>query len=175
MVKPLFWYLVFTFFNPDMVSDFPLLLHAWTDLKSIFLDSMCRKMLPFKNTKSVASSTCWWCLAIRGGKGILGMVLWCYRILLIALPCMVGIWWPYMASALLMSSVVIVQFLIWFFWMDYLKVCVEGYPTSCCNILALSNPLIYFLWKHDLLLSTVLRNVSSVVWSSEKASFFVSK
>ena len=26
----------------------------------------------------------WWCLSIRGGKGVLGMVLWCSGILLIA-------------------------------------------------------------------------------------------
>ena len=159
MVKPLFWYLVFTCFNPDMVSDFPLLLHAWTDLKSIFLDSVCRKMLPFTKTNSMASSTCWWCLATRGGKGILVMVLWWSELFLIALPFMVGIWGPYMASSLVMSLVVIGQFLIWFFWMAYFKVCVDGHPTRCCNILDFSDPLIYRLWKHDLLLSTVFRNV----------------
>ena len=59
-----------------------------------------------------------------------------------------------MASALLMSLVVIGQFLIWFFLMASLKVCVDGHPTSCCNILALSAPLI-----SRLLLSTVLRNL----------------
>ena len=44
MVKPLSLYLVFTWFNPDMVSYLPLLLHAWTDLKSVFFDSVCMKM-----------------------------------------------------------------------------------------------------------------------------------
>ena len=68
-------------------------------------------------------------------------------------------WGPYMASALLMSLVVIWQFLIWFFCMASFNVCVDGLPTSCGNILALCAPLIYRLWKHDLLLSTVLRNV----------------
>ena len=91
MVKPLSLYLVFTCFNTDMVSDFPLLLHAWTDLKYIFLDFVCRKGLPFTKKQSMASSTFWWCLAIRGGKGVIVMVLWCSRLLLIALPCMMGI------------------------------------------------------------------------------------
>ena len=39
----------------------------------------------------MASSTFWWCLSIRGGKDILGMVLWCSGILLNALPCMIVI------------------------------------------------------------------------------------
>ena len=103
------------------------------------------------------------------------MVLWCYGILLISLTCMMGIWGPYMASALLTSSMVIGKFLIWFFWMDYFKVCVDFHPTSCYNILASSAPLIYCLWKHEFLLLTVLRNMQSVVWYSEKASFVVSK
>ena len=47
-----------------------------------------------------------------------------------------------MASALLMPSMVIGQFMIWFFWMASFKVCVDGYPTNCCNIIALSAPLI---------------------------------
>ena len=59
-----------------MVSDFPLLLHAWTDLQYILLDFVCRKGLQFKKEKSMASSIFCWCLAMRGGKGILGMVLW---------------------------------------------------------------------------------------------------
>ena len=75
-----------------MVSGFPLLFHAWANLKSILLGFVCRKVLPFTKKKSMASSTFWWCLAIRGGKGILGMVLWCYGILIIALPRMMCIW-----------------------------------------------------------------------------------
>ena len=95
-----------------MVSYFPLLLHAWTDMKSIFLDLVCRKGLTLIGKKSMASSTLWWCLATRWGKGIVDMVLWCSGILLFALPCMMGIWGPYMDSALLISSVVIGHFLI---------------------------------------------------------------
>ena len=58
-----------------MVSDFPLLLYAWTDLKYIFLDLVCRKGLALK--KCMASSTLLWCLATKGCKGIRGMVvLW---------------------------------------------------------------------------------------------------
>ena len=40
-------YLVSTCFNPVILWDIPLLLHAWTDLKSIFPDFLCRKVLPF--------------------------------------------------------------------------------------------------------------------------------
>ena len=128
-----------------MVWDFPLLLHAWTDLKSTFLDFFCRKVLPFTKKKSMASSTFWWCLDIIWGKGILGTVLWLSGILLIDLPCMMGIWGPYMASALLMSSVVIGQFLNWFFWMDYFKVFLDNHPTICYNILDSYAPLIFCL------------------------------
>ena len=39
----------FTCFNLDMVSEFHQLLHARTELKSIFLDFVCRKVLPFTN------------------------------------------------------------------------------------------------------------------------------
>ena len=77
---------------------------------------------------------------MRGGKGILGMYLWRSGLLLIALPCMMVIWGPYKASAMLMMSVVIQQFQMWFL---SFKVCVDGYPTSFCSIVALSYPLIY--------------------------------
>ena len=49
MVKPLALYLVFTCLNPDMVLYFPLLLHAWTDLKYILFYLLCGKGIPFKN------------------------------------------------------------------------------------------------------------------------------
>ena len=53
MVSPLSWYLVLTCFIPDIISDLPLLLHACTDLKSIFPDFVCKKRLPFtKKTHS---------------------------------------------------------------------------------------------------------------------------
>ena len=47
-----------------------------------------------------------------------------------------------MASDMLMSSVVIGKFLIYFFWMDSFKVFVDGHPTSFCNIIDSSYPLI---------------------------------
>ena len=50
-----------------------------------------------------------------------------------------------MASTMLISLVVIGQFLIWFFWVASLKVYVDGHPTSCYNILDLSAPLISLL------------------------------
>ena len=100
---------------------------------------------PIYKEKSMASSTFWWSLDIRGDKGILGIVLWCSGILLIALPFIMGIWGPYMASALMISSVVIGQFLIWFFWMASFKVCVDGHTTICFNIISSYTPLIYRL------------------------------
>ena len=60
----------------------------------------------------MASSTFLWCLAMKGGKGIPEMVLWCSGILLIALPYMMGIWGPYMASDIMILSVAIGQFVI---------------------------------------------------------------
>ena len=92
MVKSLSLYLIFTCLNPDIVLYFPLLLDAWTDLKYIFLDLVSRKDLPLIKQKSTASSTLWCCLAMRGGKNILGMVLWRSGILLVALTCMMVIW-----------------------------------------------------------------------------------
>ena len=92
--KPLSLYLVFTGFNTNTVLDFALLVHAWTDLKFILLDFLCRKGIPFRNNKSMASSTFWWWFATRGGKVILGMVLWYYGLLIIALPYIMGIWGP---------------------------------------------------------------------------------
>ena len=112
MVKSLSLYLVFNFFNTDIVSDFTLLLHAWTYLKSISLDLECRKGLQHTNKKYMASSTLSWCLEMIGGKGILRMVFWCSGFFLIDLPCIMGIWGPYMAYALPKSSVVIEQLLI---------------------------------------------------------------
>ena len=112
MVKPLSLYLLLTFFNTDIVSDFPLLLHAWTDLKYILLDLVCREGMPSTKKKYMARSTLWWCLAMVGGNGILGMILWCSGILLIDFPCMMGIWGPYMASGMLILSMVIGHLLI---------------------------------------------------------------
>ena len=59
--------------------------------------------------------------------------------------------------------------------MVYFNIFVYGHPTSCFNILASLAPLVSRLLKHDLVLSTVLRNVYSLVWSSGKTSFLVSK
>ena len=58
------------------------------------------------------TSTVWRCLAMIGSKDIRWMVLWRSGILLITLPCIMGIWGPYMDSDLLIFSLVIGQFLI---------------------------------------------------------------
>ena len=47
-----------------------------------------------------------------GCKGIHRPVLWFYGLLMVAFPFIMGICSPYIASALLMSSIVIGQFLI---------------------------------------------------------------
>ena len=64
-----------------------------------------------------------------------------------------------MASGLLMSLMVIGQFIIWLFWMDSINFFEDGHPTSFCNIIALSATLISCMLQHDVLLSTVLRDV----------------
>ena len=128
---------------------FTLLLHDWTDLKYIFLYFVCRKGIVLTMKKSTTISTFCWCLAMIREKGILWMILWWSGILLISLPCMIGIWGPYMASTLLTLFVVIGQYLIWFFPTSSSKICVYRHPTSCCSILALSDPLIYCLWNDN--------------------------
>ena len=47
-----------------------------------------------------------------GGKGIFGVVYCCYDPIRMALPCMISICGSYMASAILMSSMVIGKFLV---------------------------------------------------------------
>ena len=92
MVNPLSWYLELTYFIPDIISDLPLLLHSCTDLKSILLDFVCSKGIPFTN-KYIAISTLWWCLEMWRGDRIL-MVVFCYSgLLLMALT----LWWVYVA------------------------------------------------------------------------------
>ena len=44
------------------------------------------------------------------GMGILGIVLWVYGFLMMALSCMVGICGPYIASYMLILSIVTGQF-----------------------------------------------------------------
>ena len=59
----------------------------------VLFDFVCRKGIIFTK-KSMDSFTLWWRLAMRGGKGILGVVLWHSGILLMVLPCIMGIWCP---------------------------------------------------------------------------------
>ena len=53
-----------------------------------------------------------WCFLPERVEGILGVVLWCSGLLMIDLPCIMGIWGAYVASAMLVFSVLIGQFLI---------------------------------------------------------------
>ena len=75
------------------------------------------------------------------GKGILGIVFWCYGLPLMDLTCMMGIYVPYISSALLMSYMVIGQFLVLFSTASF-SVCVDDHPTICWNIIASSATLI---------------------------------
>ena len=75
------------------------------------------------------------------GKGILGMFLWRSIPLLMDLPCMMGIYVPYISSALLMSYMVIGQFLVLFSTASF-SVCVDNHPTICWNNIASSATLI---------------------------------
>ena len=67
---------------------------------------------------------------------------------MMALPWMMGICGPYMASAQLILSMVIGQFLIWFSPLYSFSDCVDGYPTSFWSIIAASTTLISRLWKY---------------------------
>ena len=112
MVKPLYQYLDLTCFRPYIISYLPLPLHAFTELKSNFLGFVCIKAIPFTNKKYICISTLWWCFTMGGGKGIIEIFLWCSGLLLMDLPCIISICGLYIAPDLLMSSIVIMQFLI---------------------------------------------------------------
>ena len=114
MVKPLYWYLVFTLFRPEIASNSQLLLHACTGLKSVFLGFVCRKGPPFTKNKSSDISTLWWFLAMPRGKGVIGVFFWCSFLLMVSLPMMIGICGSLMVYAWLISSMIIGHFLIWF-------------------------------------------------------------
>ena len=91
------------------------------------------------------------------GKSILGVVFWCYGVLLMDLPCMMGICGTYMSSDMFMSYMVIEQFLILLVLMDYFSVCIDGHTMICWGILDLYTPLVSSQWKYSLLISTVFR------------------
>ena len=94
IVNSLSWYLVLTCFIPDIISYLPLLLHACTDLKSIYPDFVRRKGLPFTEKKSIDISTLWWCLEMVGEKGILGIFFWFSGLIMMDFICMMGICGP---------------------------------------------------------------------------------
>ena len=62
MVKPLTWYFLFTFFRPEIISYFPLVLYACTDLKFVFLDFVFMKGHIFTKNKYSDIYTLWWFL-----------------------------------------------------------------------------------------------------------------
>ena len=90
-----------------------------------------------------------------GGKGILGVILWCSVLFMVDFPCMIGICGLYIASYILMLSLVIGQFLILFFSTASFSVCVGVHTTSCWSILDFSAPLVSCWWKYALLFSVV--------------------
>ena len=139
MVKALSWYLLSTLFRPYILSDFPLLLHDCTDLKSVLIDFVCIKGLPFTKKKYSAIYTFWWCLAMGGGKGTLGIFLWWYGLILVSLPCIMGICGTYMGSAQLVSSMVIGKFL------NLFSPCVLFTCSCCCSSYKLFE---YSCWIH---------------------------
>ena len=50
-------------------------------------------------------------------------------LVLVDLTCTTGVCGPYISSSMMIFSIVIGQFLIWFFSMDYFSICVDGHPT----------------------------------------------
>ena len=82
----------FSCFKPDIISLFPLILHAYTDLKYIFPDFLCRNGLPFTKENSISIITLWWCLVMVVGKGILLIVF----DVLISFGWTCPVWWVFM-------------------------------------------------------------------------------
>ena len=72
MVKPMYLYLVLTCFNTDIVSGFPMLLHAWNDLKYIFLYLVCRKGFPLTKKNMWLVTQCGGVCLCEGGRVSLG-------------------------------------------------------------------------------------------------------
>ena len=155
MVKPLYWYLVFTLFRPEIASNSHLLLHACTGLKSVFLGFVCRKGPPFTKNKSSDISTLWWFLAMPRGKGIIGVFLMLFP------PYGVFAyddWYMWFVDGLCLIDIVYGHWtLSYLVFTDVLfSSCSNVHPTICWSIIYASDTLISYLWKYYLLLSTVL-------------------
>ena len=91
MGKPLSLYLVFTCFNPDIVSYFSLILHACTDLKYIFLDLLCRKGIPLTNKNPWLVLHCGSVCLLEGERVSLGWS--CGDLVSFWFSCLV--WWVF--------------------------------------------------------------------------------
>ena len=91
------------------------MLHVCTDLKLISLTLCVGKgfnlQIKFHSHLQIVVVFC----NVRGDKGILRIVLWCSGLLLMAFPCMMNICVPYITYDILMLSIVIGQFMIYFF------------------------------------------------------------
>ena len=78
---------------------------------------------------------------------------------MMAFPWMMGICGLYMASDLIILSMLIGQFIIWFFPTASFSACFDVHTTIYWIIIATSDPLISRLWKYYLLISTVFRKL----------------
>ena len=157
MVKPLSWYLDLNVFRPDIISYFPLLLHAFTDLISIFLDFVSMKWLPFTKKNPYLFPHCdgvlqWEELRVSSG---------------LSCGALVSFWW--ICLLLWVSIVHILPLICWFhlLWLDsfwffstaFFSACVDFRPNSCWSVINFSSTLISCWWKYALLISTVFRKV----------------
>ena len=90
MVNPLSCYLALACFIPGIISDFSLMLHDCTNLKSASLIFCVVKSFHIQR-KSISISILYWYFSIVGGKNTLGVFFWLYVLLLLYLSCMMGI------------------------------------------------------------------------------------
>ena len=148
MVNPMLWYLFLAWFKLEIISVFPLLLHACTDLKYIFLVWCVGKGNHLQ--KNIAVSTLGWCLATV----IVFSGLFC--------DALVSFGWPYHVCWIVVVFIWLMlgwccqwSSISFFSLTGSLRTCSDGYPTSYCSIIDASDPSILSLWKYDLLHFTV--------------------
>ena len=112
MAKHLSRYLALTFFRTYIISDLPLLLHVCIDLKSILHNFVCSKGIPYTKENPIDIFMLWCYFSMVVDKGILGIVLWCSGLYMVTFHFMMVVCCLYIASDLLMLSMVIGQFLV---------------------------------------------------------------
>ena len=86
MVKPLYWYLVFTLFRPEIISYFPLLLHACTEPKLISLIMCVVKGFYFQIINPLLFTHCFGVCKLEEVRLYLGLYYYALS----------SFWWPWL-------------------------------------------------------------------------------